>query len=251
VRNNPILYTDPTGHRETGPCGEHGEECGGSSSNSTYVPPASGENYCTTHPWACGGNTPDDDVDDILSGNVGNNDETINPLVEILNYYNDGINQTMSNNGCWDSFSVFWNNAACLDLYANLTQDIATLFSTTGASITLTTTLLGCVPASGVGCAAGYAYGFGIYQTFFNPYESIFSSTSLLLTARSDILTNDTYITNLTDWQIGEDTKTSFGTALIGALMPEPFIDAGIDIYSSGYNHGYMCGVSTILDCLP
>jgi hypothetical protein len=33
VRNNPLRYTDPTGHLETGPCGAFGQECGSSGSS--------------------------------------------------------------------------------------------------------------------------------------------------------------------------------------------------------------------------
>jgi hypothetical protein len=232
VQNNPIRYFDPSGHKR--------------------VEDMDGGGPCNIIDCTSGG-TPDGGLDDIPSDSKSASNETDNPFVEIWNYYtSDDIIQIMSgSNGCWNSFSSFWYSVECLDINANLTQDISTLFSTTGASTTLTIIALACIPTSGVGCAAGYVYGFGIYQTFLNPYESTFSIVSFALTVRSDILTNDTYINSLTDWQIGEDSKTGFGTALIGALMPEPFIDAGIDIYSSGYNHGYFCGVSTILDCLP
>ncbi len=45
VTNNPLRYTDPTGHMMCAFCGGEG---GG------YTPP-SNTNYCTTHPAACGG----------------------------------------------------------------------------------------------------------------------------------------------------------------------------------------------------
>jgi hypothetical protein len=187
---------------------------------------------------------PDDQVIDLKT-----NDETNNLLIDIWNQDSDAILEAFDN-GCDHSLSGFLNNATCLDAASLLTQDLATLFSSAGAAVASVTTLLGCIPASGVGCGAGYVVGVGIHTTFFNPYETIFSGFSFATTAYSDWLTHDTYINNLYDWGVGEDTITGVFTVVPGTITVDPFIDAGADIYASGYNHSYFCGMSTILDCL-
>jgi hypothetical protein len=101
------------------------------------------------------------------------------------------------------------------------------------------------------GCAAGYGFGAMAHATIFNYVESIFSTVSFFTTMRSDVMTQDTKLdpSHPTTWQLGEDTVTGFYTWLPGTLAVEPFIDAGFDVYASGYNHGLFCGISTILDC--
>jgi hypothetical protein len=104
-----------------------------------------------------------------------------------------------------------------------------------------------------VGCAAGYSVGYTAHLIIFNPLESFYSTTSLTLTMWSDYLTGDLKLNswNWNEWEVGEDTTTGFWTWLGGTVATEPFIDAGFDIYASGHNHGYFCGMSTILDCFP
>jgi hypothetical protein len=87
------------------------------------------------------------------------------------------------------------------------------------------------------------------HKFFFNQYESAFSGISFFATAYSDWLTHDTYANSWDDWEIGEDTKTGLATNVAG-LAVEPFTDAAIDLYASGYNHGYFCGISTLAACI-
>ncbi len=45
VANNPLRYTDPTGHMMCDFCGGEG---------GSYTPSPAPDDYCDTHPWACG-----------------------------------------------------------------------------------------------------------------------------------------------------------------------------------------------------
>ena len=250
--NNPVRYMDPSGHvacRTREECDDMGMNPGGSP---LKPKPDDEDNFdgnlglgggysCSLHPEACGLEIPGDPV---IS------DGPINPFIDIWNFYVDGVD-VMSDSGCMDGLSGFLNNVTCVDYASIFFQDIATLFSSAGASVTMITTILGCVPGNGLGCSVGYAIGAGLHLTVFNLYESAFSTVSFLATGYSDVLTYDTYYNSWNDWGFGEDTKTGFFTWLAGTLLVEPFFDAGVDIYSSGYNHGYFCGISTILDCIP
>lgn len=239
VTNNPIRYTDPTGHRLVEDFGN------GGCSTSGYCPGSSGSPYT---PTSTGGNglSEDEDPDVILSGNDGSN-----PLVEIFDKITTDDFQALEDNGCFTHGpeTIDWTNSKCIDAASFLFQDIATLSSSASATWTATLTILGCGAAfltEGVSCAAGYALGFADHLMFFNPLESTASTISLFLTTYSDYLTHDT---SLVDWRVGEDTRTGAATWVAG-LAVEPFTDAAIDIYASGYNHGYFCGISTVASCL-
>jgi hypothetical protein len=251
VRNNPVNYNDPTGHSENN-CGDNGSLCGGSYGGGPYSGGNDGggggnsNNYDDDE----GGGTSDVDNDPYNSVvNLKTDDEINNPLIDIWNQDGEAV-YDFFDNGCDDSMSGFLNNAACLDDASLITQDLATLFSSAGATVALFTTLLGCI-ATEVGCGVGYMVGTEIHIAFFNPYESVFSGISFVTTVRSDWRTRDTYFNSLHNWEVGEDTITGFATFLPGQLTADPLIDAGIDIYASGYNHSYFCGASSILDCLP
>jgi hypothetical protein len=139
---------------------------------------------------------------------------------------------------------------------AMVTQDVATVMSSLGAVVTIASTISGCILGSeaGVlpGCAGGYAAGYVFHQGVTNPLETVLSAASLGATIWSDVLTQDTRINSwdVRRWAVGEDTKTSAATFAAGTIITEPIIDAGIDIYASGYNHGAFCGISTVLYCL-
>lgn len=78
VTNRPVNFSDPSGYRLVE------NEFGGGCSTSGYCGPAyeppnlDPGDYCDTHPWACGGESPDnEDIDDILSGE--NDEDGVNP----------------------------------------------------------------------------------------------------------------------------------------------------------------------------
>ncbi len=221
VGNNPIMYSDPTGHRRI----TEGDESGPTSP----IPPT-------------------DDSGPDLEDELNNNSEISAPSEDILStillHYYELAYQAKCEN--------FWNDPACLDYYSIVSQDLATAFSTTGALATAFSTIVGCLSGTeaGVlpGCAGGYAAGVGFHITITNPFETVFSTISLVLAIRSDFVTHDS---SFSEWELGEDSKTAILTSVLGTVNTDPFVDAGIDVYASGYNHGYFCGVSTILDCLP
>jgi hypothetical protein len=178
--------------------------------------------------------------------------KTDDPITDILNYYLNAVD-TINDNKCMGypgSTIVFWNTPECLDVLSNLSQDLALGFSSAGAITTLGTTLVGCALGEGFGCGPGYALGVEVHVAFYNSLESAFSFLSFVAALRSDILTDDTYFNNFHDWGIGEDTRTGIVTLGVGGVITEPFVDAGVDLYASGYNHGYFCGISTVVDCL-
>jgi hypothetical protein len=156
--------------------------------------------------------------------------------------------QALVDNDCFTQTfgTIDWTNSVCVDAVSFAFQDLATGLSSASASWTAILTILGCAPSSGVGCGAGYLLGVQDHILFFNPLESAASFVSFGLTAYSDYLTHDT---SLVGWRVGEDTKTGLTTLVAGSIVVEPFFDAGIDIYASGYNHGYFCGISTVAAC--
>ncbi len=236
VGNNPVNFNDPTGHSAS--CSSMEDDC-------HHVPvtsPAPDKN-------GGGVNPHDDDVPDddgIITGKNENNGGDY--------WWNDGtVDDWWNVPGNPDPHycNNLLNSQECLDRLAIITQDIATAFSVTGAVVTIASTLIGCALAGEVGfllgCYGGYLIGVGIHVSIFNYGESVFSGLSFLATAQSDFITGDT---DLSAFEFGEDTKTSFATMVSGTLITNPFFDAGVDIYSSGYNHGLFCGISTILGCL-
>ncbi|MEO5888298.1 MAG: hypothetical protein ABIQ77_11620, partial [Anaerolineales bacterium] len=88
----------------------------------------------------------------------------------------------------------------------------------------------------------GSPLGLSVLACLVSPRKFAFSyTTKVLFTPRCTILV---------DWRVGEDTKTGLATFAYGSLVVEPFLDAGIDIYASGYNHGYFCGIPTLAACI-
>lgn len=236
VYNNPIIFNDPTGHEI---CAEGTSFCFNQNDNTTSGS-LSGSG-CTS----CWSTEEDEEV-------IEEDDEIINLLIDIWNEFGEaGV--VFFSNGCDRSFSKFWTTAECLDSFSLVTQDVATLFSSLGATAALSLVAVGCAAPADLqlGCGVGYILGVGIHTTFFNGQETVGSTASFITTIQSDLITGDTYFNSLHDWDFGEDTKTGIMSFLPGLISTDPFIDVGADIYASGYNHGYFCGASTILDCLP
>ena len=224
--NNPVNFNDPTGHKtcnEEGYCFENGAKVRNRAFDPLDRMPKEAKNS---------GSSTDGIASPLPAG----------PACTI--------------NSCFGSASTptyWWEDPTKLDNIANTLQDLATLASSTGALVTITSTISGCIVGSeaGVlpGCAAGYAGGFLFHNYVTNPPETALSISSLLVTAWSDYQTGDlTYQKN--KLIIGEDTLTSLSTVSVGLTTSEPLTDAAIDIYASGYNHGYFCGISTFISCL-
>lgn len=248
--NSPVNFNDPTGHMCSDP-EDPTPSCDGSGGYPPNIPHPK-----PPLPGNSGGNGSEDEEGNFCeiygecdeNNGTGLNDPLLELLIDIWNQSGESVFEFFDNE-CDRSFSTFWNNAICLDSASLVFQDAATLFSSAGASVTFLTTLVGC-SATEIGCAAGYLFGVYIHTSIFNGPETVSSTASFITTVQSDLVTKDTYFKNLHDWGFGEDTKTGFMTFLPGLISTEPFVDVGADIYASGYNHGYFCGVSTILDCL-
>jgi len=241
VYNSPIRYNDPTGHvvacnPNDGDICEH--DLVPSSPNSPPKNPSGSGGHCH--------NDPDCVYGDGGLPNSHEDNGLINDIFETI--IHDDF-QALEDNNCFvhNLGTINWNDPICVDAASFLLQDIATLSSSASASWTATLTALGCAGAyfsAGTTCAIGYALGYADHVMFFNPLESVASGASFFLTIRSDILTHDLfYFNSWTDWAVGVDTRTSAATFAYGTLVTEPFVDAGIDIYASGYNHGYFCGI--------
>ncbi len=230
VLNNPIRFNDPTGHEP-----KYGEgacyEINCNNANGTKVVDGNGK----------GGAPKKRDEDQ----------ENLGDIFEKV--YDDWATLDAK---CASSGNDTFNNAACLDYIAVVSQDLATIASGIGAAVTAITTIVGCAVGSEAGilpgCAAGYALGFWTHFNDTNIVESGFNIVTYLATAQSDFKTGDTKIDLHNPGQqiiVGEDTITATHTLIAGITTSEPFSDFAIDFYSSGYNHGYFCGMSTILDC--
>jgi hypothetical protein len=126
---------------------------------------------------------------------------------------------------------------------AVITQDIATTLSVAGGTAEIVSTLAGCVGGieTGVapGCAAGYAAGRAFHTAITNPLEQKFSFISLAATIKANgNWTSESSITALATWGAGQASS-------------EGIVDAAIDLYASGYNHGWFCGINSFPSCFP
>jgi hypothetical protein len=209
VNNNPLRYTDPTGHY----CVEENAD-----GNIIHVDCSSWE------PVGGGGQDDDDD------------DEDDNPSVPDLPGY--------------DLIASYCGESSSLGCLSYLLQDGATLVDFLGMGIVSGITVTGCVtgtPGSigGIlaGCAAGAGAGLLYYNTSGpNTVESLLSIGSSVLTAIDDYQNYG---------ELGESSQTSITTSLVGLVMIDPFTDAIVDGYASGYNHGFFNSINNIYNGLP
>jgi hypothetical protein len=106
------------------------------------------------------------------------------------------------------------------------------------------------------GCVVGFAAGIEFHGAVTNPLETTLGYVSLYATFQHDLTTGTTIIHDnawwdVRAWELSESSETSLVTVILGTASQDPFTDTLIDVYASGYNHGAFCGTSTILDCLP
>jgi hypothetical protein len=128
---------------------------------------------------------------------------------------------------------------------AIVTQDIATLFSVTGALFEIGGTVLGAaagveggLPGMVIGGTIGYIVGHEAHVVITNPIESTFSWMSLGATYAHGEMTNPETKDENGNLIVDEATEVSVSMAFIGEFSNSGILDAAIDIYSSCYNHG-------------
>ncbi len=227
VRNNPLRYVDPTGHR---PIEEQGGKRG--CSDPKYCRGGRPKPFEELRPKPGGGGRGN-------NNNGGSNDP--NPG------RGDILNNNSGNNGSDASEDI----VDTLYQLANFSQDMATLTDMFGAAMVLGITgaecavglTVGGIPGMAVGCVAGGVEGIVAYNlSGINAIETGFSLASLVLTLAAD---------GLDDGQLGEASYTSVTTFVAGLVTVDPFTDLIIDGYASGYNHGYFNDLHTILNGGP
>jgi hypothetical protein len=200
-----------------------------------------------------GGWTGGDDEDNDDPGSSGGNGNV--PINIISDIYNNWV--TLENQCAASTQTNFFNNTACLNHISVISQDAATAASAIGAFATGASTVIGCIAGAGAtvlpGCAGGYAMGLWFHVNITNYVESGLNAISFTATIASDFSTDDNVIPrdflDFAGYSFGEDTITATHTFIAGLITVEPFTDFAIDFYASGYNHGYFCGMSTILNC--
>ncbi len=94
----------------------------------------------------------------------------------------------------------------------------------------------GCIDGGPLGCALGEFAAWGVWNTTLNNAETIASFTSFGLTALDDQINNS-------GW--GENSATSLTTLIVGQLPISPSWDLAVDLYGSGYSHGFFNGIYT------
>jgi len=216
VNNNPVRYTDPTGHM----CREDGKGCDGANNHEQGLnkPPASsGENGACSDPKAT---------------NYGAAGSCIYPKPEaktgsVLSRSNWDV---FWQNYCGGGSNVVYNVANCV---SNGAQDLNLLVDVVGVIFEVSGTLAGCAVGP-EGCVPGAIAGWVAYQPL-NAVDGYLGLISFAGTAVADLADGDL--------QFGESTATALLTAGAGATTPEAFTDLIVDGYGSGYNHGYFNGI--------
>jgi len=74
-----------------------------------------------------------------------------------------------------------------------------------------------------------------------NAFETILSFGTLLFSAGADWTD---------DGQLGLNTADAAIPAIVGAISPDPLLDAVIDSYGSLYNHDYAPGIASSISSL-
>lgn len=223
VNNNPIMMTDPSGHRPAGDCeADAGESCGGLAECGPW------NNNCIKGKGA-GGN----------GGTKGGSN---------YNHANTPAEEDVTGeDGTRDARFRWWYDADKLNYIAFKSQEAATTLSGTGAGVTVVLTAGTCsVALCPVGLMAGEAFHAGIT----NPLETVAGGISLIATARVDVLTGATYwnTDGVIDYPvIGDATINSIITVGLGTISQEALTDYAIDYYSSQYNRGNVDGIIPII----
>jgi hypothetical protein len=252
VRNNPIRYTDPSGHficsndrtiddycpGRTSIIGSNGSSGGGG-----YTPPCT--RNCNPPKGGGGGGGPVIPVVPSLPGS-SSGDPVVSVVPAGAVCEATSCTQELPSGICPLGESCSANNPPgfWVDWYgvANLSQDLATTISGIGAGAELTLVAIGCAYQGLPGCGEGVLLARFVWVgTGLNGVETGLGGVSLGSTIVADFQD---------DGNFGEATRTSAATFVAGFITTDPIIDLAIDGYASGYNRGYFCGVDTIISCL-
>jgi RHS repeat-associated protein len=212
VNNAPTRFTDPSGHLPIDDeCGYQGQDCG--SPLPTYPitisggSSGSGSSSSSSNRGGRSSKNPGDELEDIVQ-------KENNPI---------------------ESYCGDTSGLGCL---AMLAQDVATLVDLVGVGlIEGPAVAVGCIEGGPLGCAIAEVGVIATWNTTLNTAETAASSASLILTIADDLLNNGRW---------GENSSTSLATFVAGLAPLTPSWDVVVDGYSSGYNHGFFNGISTI-----
>jgi RHS repeat-associated protein len=247
VRNNPLKYTDPTGHA----CVEGTSYCvhsatgqsSGHLSSFTGIgdaAPLSQKQYCDRYPWACGGNTNNEGGGNGGAAATPTSRPTITPDITSPILPTSMAMLTGSLLSPPTPIGNYCGNNGFLACTATFTQDVATLIDLVGAGMETALIVDGCFAGGLAGCGTGLLAGITLFNVSgLNLAESGFSGTSLVFTVLADAAE---------DGELGESSSTSFVTFLAGGMSPDPILDLAIDGYASGYNHEIFNGFHTIIN---
>jgi len=217
VLENPLRYTDPTGHCSLGGqwIPDTDAACQWSSNNQQSLTGNENGGFVGGSDNSAPTTDPDLGTDDDI---LGNSEDANNDIVDTLYQLSD-FTQDM---------------ATLVDMFG-----VAMVFGITGAECAVGLTVGG-VEGLAVECIAGDIEGVIAYNVGgINVIETGFSLASLALNVSAD---------GLDDGQLGEASYTSVTTFVTGLVMVDPFSDLIIDGYASGYNHGYFNDIYTILN---
>jgi hypothetical protein len=228
VKNNPIRFVDPNGHMATQGCGDDGKAACNDGSHT----PGNARN-CSGP--GCHGNGGDNGG----SGDGGNNNPplpTNSPAATPVSEY--------------DIITSYCGQSSVLGCLSYLLQDGALMVDAFGIGEVSAFTAMGCAagtleggPGLLAGCAAGAGEGIILYNiTGPNVTESALSIGSTFFTVL------DNYVQY---GKLEESGKNSITTSLVGLVMVDPFTDAIVDTYASGYNHGLFSGLDSLLNGQP
>ncbi len=234
VSNNPVRYTDPTGHYEC----DGGDDCtpgdgeddgdGGGNNDNAGNPGGGG---------GCGANTNDVDCDGVTDSEDQAPADT-------------GGNQYPNGKECWPPCRVDPDdpenqfNAVKYDGIATALDAMSIVISGMGIAVETTGCIGGTVVAPGPGTAVGCGLGLAVYQLV-NVVETLAGALSFGATAISDYYSGDNYL-DVTghEMSIGMDTVVSGIFFGVGTASPEAFIDTVINGLALGFDVGRLTGLT-------
>lgn len=128
------------------------------------------------------------------------------------------------------------------DCGATITQDMALAIDTPFVLLEGALIGIGCLDGPG-GCVAGAAVADAIFNVLGANFEETVLSTgfSTVFTFLADVAD---------DGHVGVNTVDAAIPAVAGYFAADPIVDAGIDAYGSGVNHGAWPGIASYIGSL-
>jgi RHS repeat-associated protein len=185
VNNNPVRYTDPSGHKACDETDANGN-CYTEDDITKGKKEAASKQGCSNPTYCENGKpkSPSSNLGDIVQ-------EEYNPI------------------------EAYCGDASTLGCLSMLAQDVATLIDLIGVGlIEAPLTIAGCLEGP-LGCALGEFEAWQVWNTTLNGPETFFSFTSFVFTLADDLINND-------GW--GENSSTSLTTLLAGQLPLTPLL---------------------------